>query len=149
MKHDIFNKLTERLIRYDHRTQVVMLWRYLHKYNELLTDEEFWSLLIDVWSSTEANSRSIDKGFWLIMLKMRKPLGKYRKHLPQTFTIYRGGHSDGLSWTTSKAKAKWFQKRKKKVGIIEPLSEKKIKREEVIFYDNGRKEKEVVILNKL
>lgn len=84
-----------------------------------LNDREYWSLLRDVWISSEVTLP--DKATWLHLLQAdrggrdnlmicseRRALAR----LPNTLTIYRGcGNEDGvygLSWTLDYERAKFF-----------------------------------------
>lgn len=71
------------------------------------------------------------------------------KSLPNEFKVYRGftgEEFEGLSWSTSKAKAKWFANRFAEVdGLYPMLVTAKAKKEDVLAYFGDRGEKEIVI----
>jgi hypothetical protein len=159
MSKEVYEDLSEQLIHYDNWDVVDGLYEllpmpYTHDYT-FLTDKEHWQLIIDCWSMAELNSQ---KGYvekWEEILKRREPINHFKKHLPDQLTIYRGGYDWGLSWTTSKKKAEWFIRRKKLEHPLynpkpkktkEPLSVLRVKKKDIMFYDNARKEKEVVIV---
>ena len=65
------------------------------------------------------------------------------KLLPEEpFTIYRGGHIQGFSWTTDIELAKWFANR---WGKKEPVWKATVSNGDVIGFYNGRKESEVIV----
>ena len=68
-------------------------------------------------------------------------MGKENKacfdNLPDAFTIYRGGSSEGPSWTLSETTAKKFGK----------VHKSTIYKHEVFAYVNDREEEEVIVLD--
>lgn len=72
-------------------------------------------------------------------------------NLGTPFTIYRGqdlSKDAGISWTLSKEKAEWFAQRNAehinknaKAGVIEMQATV----DDILFYNNGREEQEVVV----
>jgi hypothetical protein len=84
-----------------------------------LTDRLYWTLLRDVWISTEVTLPHMRT--WLELLQAKRPEResfmmcserRLLRRLPEVVTIYRGcGHVDGiygLSWTLDHARAKFF-----------------------------------------
>ena len=66
--------------------------------------------------------------------------------LPERVAIYRGHNGknpDGISWTLSQEKAKWFSKR---YTGIHRVSSREVAKEEIVFYSNDRSEDECVVL---
>lgn len=72
---------------------------------------------------------------------------KTKKDLPETFTVYRAGSENGISWTTNKETALFFQGRYKDSGLPEPeILEKEVSKKDVICYIQDTGESEVIIL---
>ncbi|HWA27543.1 MAG TPA: hypothetical protein VG734_17945 [Lacunisphaera sp.] len=84
-----------------------------------LNDREYWTLLRDVWISSEVTLPDKDK--WLSLLRAKRPERdrlmvpsdrRFLARLPDVVTIYRGcGHVDGiygLSWTLDYERARFF-----------------------------------------
>jgi hypothetical protein len=69
--------------------------------------------------------------------RLTKPLPKGK------FTIYRGGHPDGDSWTLDQQKAEWFANRFPWSGG--KVYEKTVTSDQVLFYTDERDEKEVLL----
>ena len=59
--------------------------------------------------------------------------------LPENVTVYRGGDPDGLSWTLSRKVAEWFAERSNT-----EVHQLVIHRDSILFYSNGREEKEII-----
>jgi len=70
------------------------------------------------------------------------------KRLPNKVWVHRGGgDKDGLSWTLSKEKAIWFQKRNEHfTGQPMELFSKQIHKNRIFAFLDGRKEKEIILL---
>ena len=87
-------------------------------------------------------------------------------NLPDKFKVYRGitesdteniAYDEGISWTLSKEKAKWFSTRfakNKKSKVLElevhkntPYPAKKGDKPKAVAYLNGREEKEIIVYN--
>ena len=116
---------------------------------------EYWA---DVWNRCNGDSRTIDE-------QDREELDA----LPEHLRVYRGfavgvaerasirlkgddliaGYSPqfclGLSWTTELKDAEWFARRYAIQGRMPGVAVKEIKKEDILFYTNGRKEHEAVI----
>jgi len=86
---------------------------------------------------------------------MRNPISNFKKNLKDNFKIYRAGSEDGFSWTLKKEIAIEFQQRYN--NIVNPIYfssnhknvsivDKKVKYEDVKFYNNLRGEDEIVII---
>ena len=115
----------------------------------------YWSLLSDIWTDAEGNSRNIK--YWKKLFKAKMPhpecimndeeLKVYRS-LPDKVTIYRGYtkglNRNGLSYSLSKEKAEWFARRfyPKKAGLITLTVDKS----SIVAYFNGRNEEEIIYL---
>jgi len=112
----------------------------------------WWEFLIDLWEDGEAIHGQKEHHF-AYLFNLLPTTKAITRELPKgKFTIYRGGHPDGDSWTLSRDKAQWFANmrcRDKQYGG--KVAEKIITKEEALFYTNGRNEQEVLlktILNK-
>ena len=87
-------------------------------------------------------------------------------NLPDKFKVYRGitesdteniAYDEGISWTLSKEKAKWFSTRfakNKKSKVLElevhkntPYPAKKEDKQKAVAYLNGREEQEIIVYN--
>jgi hypothetical protein len=124
------------------------------KIQNLLTDEEYWDLLNNIWTDSENIWQNIKE--WKILLSNR-PKTKHLfmsaddkkafNKLPDTITVYRGyvprKNKSGLSYTIDKQRAEWFAKRFHKNGKV---IEKVVKKSEVFGYTNARGEQEIIIL---
>jgi len=67
--------------------------------------------------------------------------------LPETFKVYRGGTSQGLSWTLNKEKAKWFAKRHN--SLYKTPNEwfsMDVLKKDVVGYIGDRDEDEIIIV---
>ena len=159
MSKEVYDDLSEELLRYDNWNKVDGLDELLPFNNfpdyDCLTDKEHWQLIIEGWSGAELNSHKDHLNKWVDILQRREPIDHFKRNLPEQLTIYRGGYDWGLSWTTSKKKAEWFIWRKtlhkplynpKPKKTKEPLSVLHVKKKDIMFYYNGRKEKEVVLI---
>ena len=65
--------------------------------------------------------------------------------IPETVPVYRGGSSDGLSWSLSKDVAEFFAKKSNDPNITERV----IKRHDIAFFSNEREEQEVILWSDL
>ena len=119
-----------------------------NKIYDLISDEQWWKLLIEVWEFCEVNSASRDRLLWFDLLQARDPIEIFKKGIPRgKFKIYRAGNFDGYSWSLEHKIAKRFKllsKSRDKRDV--EIHEKIISDDQVLFYTNTRKEKEVVIL---
>lgn len=94
------------------------------KYAHLLeNDAAYWQHLRGVWIQTEVFHTHLDD--WLDLLAspragrenmMDEEERAHLASLPETVTIYRGGHhgatiAEGLSWTHDPSEAEWFARR--------------------------------------
>ena len=88
-------------------------------------------------------------------MTIREPINFFKKNLKENIKIYRAGSQDGFSWTLKKETALEFQQRynnsynpiyfsldHKTVNIVD----KKVKYDDVKFYNNLRGEDEIVII---
>ncbi|WP_305817284.1 hypothetical protein [Photobacterium leiognathi] len=134
--------------------------RICHK----ITDtQSYWQVLDQVWHDCENpcaynNNRIVWSELWQ---------GEYVDHAPltvpcdpdnqadidiynsllETFTVYRGGHVAGFSWSLSKDKAAWFATRSSEFGNNRfEIHSLEVKKSEVCWFTNARNELEVIVL---
>ena len=96
------------------------------KYEDKLTDKDYWETLGDIFTDTEIPYRRQKE--WLELFsskrKGRENLMKdddwdLYQHLPQKVEVWRGGDEDsmeGLSWTTDIKMGEWFSNRSSLMG---------------------------------
>ena len=112
-----------------------------------LDDDEYWQLLLDVWTDTEEPRTHIR--VWYRLWKSARPKPDGFIKLPNdddTLRVYRGGHgpdleSEGLSWTLSRKVAEKFAGRWGNDGRVIKLT---VPREYVLGYTDQRGEQEVI-----
>ncbi len=125
--------------------------QYVLKKIESMTkwsDEDVWTLIIDAWILQEFPHTCHE--LWSQIFSVRPRSQSFVQDLPETFTVYRGGHPDGYSWSLSQDQARWFYERSKRFGLKHNRKLKRtVRREDVLFYNNDREEQEVVILPKV
>lgn len=131
----------------------------LHAFQEvmdLMGDEQYWTLLAELWVDSENIREFPDE--WADLLMAEIP---GREHfmgeegqaaldaLPDEFTIYQGhtfDRDDGWSWTTDEAKAVWFARRFASLERSTPLvSVAKVYKADVLGYLLQRGESEIVV----
>ena len=150
-----FYELSQCILSYHDWMKVDGLWDLLPNYQKNLTDKEHWKIIIDTWSKSEHNSQIQNREKWIDILTMREPIKFFKKNLNENIKIYRAGSQDGFSWTLKKETALEFQQRynniynpiyfsinHKTVNIVD----KKVKYDDVKFYNNLRGEDEIVII---
>lgn len=123
-----------------------------------MTDDEYWETLGSIWVDSENIWQSRD--VWSEMLESDRPnrnkimtadeIADFEK-LPDEITVYRGHikgkNEDGLSWTTSEEKARWFANRLA-TGDDEPdVASGTVKKSDVVAYFTRRGESEIVVSN--
>lgn len=122
---------------------------------EYLSDEDYASMLYEVWISVEYPNFDVNvsKSEFLKMFKranksflMNQEEQSVLEDLPETITVYRGlqrnASTEALSWTLDKNVAEWFANRFDNNGeVIKATINKKY----IFAYINGRGEKEVVL----
>ena len=79
---------------------------------------------------------------------MDKEEREYLKKLPNQVWIYRGASDkNGLSWTLDREKAEWFAQRNQHfMGEEMKVFEKKVHKNRIFAYLNGRKEQEIILI---
>ena len=150
-----FYELSQCILSYHDWMKVDGLWDLLPIYQKNLTNKEHWQIIIETWSKSEHNSQVQNREKWVDILTMRNPIGYFKKNLNDNIKIYRAGSEDGFSWTLKKETAIEFQQRYnniknpiyfsldyKNVHIID----KEVKYKDVKFYNNLRREDEIVII---
>lgn len=122
----------------------------------LLTDQEYWQLLADVWVDSE-NIRefperwesllSSDRGHRNWMMDAGE-MGAFDA-LPEVVYIYQGhtvDRDDGWSWTTDLVKAEWFARRFSKMEGDAPLvTHGHVEKRRVLAYLTRRGESEILV----
>jgi len=137
-----FIYLHERPYRFD------ALHFVLNTFDEI-TDDEYWSLVSDVWIDTENAWQNV--GSWTEAFGsdrasqhslMNEEELKLFASLPDTLTIYRGCRKD--SWTLDEQRAHWFAERfSNDDGIVLTRT---VSKKEVIAVFTRRGEEEVIVL---
>lgn len=143
-----FIYLHERPYRFD------ALHFVLNTFDEI-TDDEYWSLVSDVWIDTENAWQNV--GSWTELFGsdrasqhslMNEEELKLFASLDDTLTIYRGCRKDvneeGLSWTLDRSRAQWFADRHGHDDRT--LLTREISKSEVIAVFTRRGEEEVIVL---
>ena len=134
------------------------LQAFLEIQYSITSDSVYWGLVDDLWSDSEQpcffeNNRHAWRSIWEDECYYSKPyppcptdeVDAFNK-LPDTITVYRGGHKDGLSWTLSEEKAKWFGERNYYFNEQEtPLWKMDIKKKDIAWFTNSRNEQEVIL----
>jgi hypothetical protein len=116
-------------------------------------EETFNTLLSSVWMDSENIHAYVEE--WKSVWKLSNPALIMSDEdrvifdsLPATITIYRGldnvtGTLEGMSWTVSKERAKWFAKR---FSAVEPvIASVTIAKDKIYAYLGGRNEEEIVV----
>ncbi len=114
------------------------------KLSEKFTDDDIWSLLIEVWSESEFNCWSAtSRDLWHeIFMRRPRPMLLIQS-LPHTFDVYRGGSKEGFSWTRDIEVARWFQNRTDSIGVKSYLLKATVHRDDVLFTRDS--ESEIVV----
>jgi len=133
---------------------------YFIKYQHILTDKEYWTNLMYVYTLHDYEQLPFELYRTLFTsnrkgknnLMSRKDY-KVFKSLPDEMKIYRAmadeeynGKSFGISWTLNKDIAEFFMNRSLYGEKHKKIKEHLIKRDEVIAYNNERKEKEIIFI---
>ncbi len=101
----------------------------------------------------EHNSLEHNKEKWDDIFKIRKPIKYFKRNIKPIFYAYRAGSYDGYSWSLCKKIANEFKLRYNANNPLYSMHtnqkykvhKKLIKYEQVLFYNNTRHEKEIVI----
>ena len=154
---------------------------------EEITNAHWYSMIANIWQMTESPSKHILDSFYTFMrpspyyaeedpaiicrdsdmyFMMSNEELEVFNNLPDKFTVYRGitetdteniAYDEGLSWTLSEEKAKWFSTRfakNKKSKVLElevhkntPYPAKKGDKPKAVAYLNDREEQEIIVYN--
>lgn len=126
-----------------------------------LIPKSYWQLLDQVWHDCEnpcafSNNRIVWSELWRGEYVDHAPLAvpcdpdnqadiDIYNSLPETFTVYRGGHVAGFSWSL---KATWFASRSSEFGNNRfEIYSLEIKKSEACWLINARNELEVIVLS--
>lgn len=108
--------------------------------------EDLADILLKVWMQIECPS--INKNIWTNLFMHFKDSNVFqntKRKLPKKITVWRGGTSDGLSWTTDKEVAVKFANRfhdyKREIHC------RHVHKSDVICFLEDRSESEIIILN--
>ncbi len=121
----------------------------------ITSGKTYWEILSSIW--TDSEGVHINKDVWEMLFRSTAPGKKFfmdaserkkLKELPETLTVYRGyvpsQNEDGLSYTLSHEKAKWFSNR---FNIGGKVKERTINKSQIFAYLNGRGEDEILIID--
>ena len=154
---------------------------------EEITNAHWYSMIANIWLMAESPSKHFLDSFYPFMrpspyyaeedpvvicrdsdmnFMMNNDELEIFNNLPDKFKVYRGinesgteniAYDEGISWTLSKEKAKWFATRfteNKKPKVLElevhkntPYPKNKGDNPKAVAYLNGRKEKEIIVYN--
>lgn len=123
-----------------------------------LSDEEYWSLLRDVYQDSE-NVEELSE-LWRELLCADRPNRAAMHHpeeaaaleaLPDTIRVWRGAQDDtdlnaGYSWSTSSSVAEWFARRFQRKGEPRLLASGTVIKRDVIAHLLSRGEHEIIVL---
>lgn len=112
--------------------------------NEYLSDEDFKDMLLYSWIMVEKPSNDVNVTQSEILSWFRQL--NYVSNLSGVVEIYRGVGNElgrnGISWTLSEEKAKWFATRFTDNGIVYSA---KVKSKDILYYISERGEKEIIV----
>lgn len=153
----------ERALSEENYRQYVLLHERPYRLSALekvidfgIPDREYWRLVSWVFSDSENIHQNIHAwiDLWGADVPFRETVMDSHEQavftsLPDEVTVFRGtNHPDGafgLSWTLSKAKARWFARRYAEAGRPCVVLEGSAQKSTIWAYLNGRGEQEVVI----
>ena len=153
MSKSAFDELSQCILSYHDWLKVDGLCELLPNYQKSLTNKEHWHIIINVWSMAEHNSLDHNKEKWDQIFKLRNPIRYFKRNIKPIFYAYRAGSYEGYSWSLSKKIADEFKVRYTSNNPFYSMNKnqeckvhkKLIKYEQVLFYNNTRGEKEIVI----
>lgn len=113
-----------------------------------VSDETYWSAFASIWIDTENFFQNHSQWHEMLLqrpnshLMMSAEEIQYLNKLPDEVTIYRGTKyaKNGMSWSVSKDRAKWFANR-----VGGSLYVTTVHKENIFAYFNRRDEDEIVI----
>lgn len=123
---------------------------------EWMSDEQYWSLLGDIWIDSENIRQNPDE--WEELLNSERPLRAFimddderadLDDMPAVITVYQGHttvRDDGWSWTTERETALWFAHRFANLEQgTAALSTGTVNKADVLAYFTGRNESEILV----
>ena len=124
--------------------------------SDLLDDDNYWSLLADIWIDSENIWQNLDQ--WRRLFESRRPGSPMTEEeaaalaaMPDPVPVYRGGVEDaneyGLSWTTDRARAEWFAVRMTADDEVGVVLEGVVAKKDVAAYFMRRGENEIVVFD--
>lgn len=129
--------------------------------NKFLAEKDFAKLLIACWTETEFPSNDINVSLTEIVKWFSKAKHQYLmdteekevfNNLPDEVEIYRGisdeKYKEGISWTLSYDKAKWFAERFAQEDVSPIIYMTRISKEDILSYINRRDEQEIIVNSK-
>jgi hypothetical protein len=150
------NNLSSYIWLHERPYRVTAFKFFTDKYD--VKDEDYWSLLKDVWTDSENIWQNKDLFKKLLSSKrkgkeyfMDTDENNFFAQLPEEFIIYRGYHEGknkkGFSYTLDKNIAEWFSVRFTNSKLYVPnVKEIVVKKKDVFAYINSREEKEIIYL---
>lgn len=121
-------------------------------------DDEYWSLIRDLWIDSENIWQWHDKVQTLLLAdRPGRAEGLMTDHelanleqMHDTVTVWRGwnrprGTRKGWSWTMNQRRGEWFSQRLAQVGSTMMLTEGEVNKTDIIAVFHGRNEAEVVV----
>lgn len=124
--------------------------------SDRLDDDNYWSLLADIWIDSENIWQNLDQ--WRQLFESTRsgsPMTEEEEAalaaMPDPVPVYRGGVEDaneyGLSWTTDRERAEWFAVRMTADDEVGVVLDGLVAKEHVAAYFTGRGESEIVVFD--
>lgn len=124
--------------------------------SDLLDDDNYWSLLADIWIDSENIWQNLDQ--WRQLFESTRsgsPMTDEEEAalaaMPDPVPVYRGGVEDaneyGLSWTTDRERAEWFAVRMTADDEVGVVLDGLVAKKDVAAYFTGRGENEIVVFD--
>lgn len=124
--------------------------------SDLLDDDNYWSLLADIWIDSENIWQNLDQ--WRQLFESTRsgsPMTDEEEAalaaMPDPVPVYRGGVEDaneyGLSWTTDRERAEWFAVRMTGDDEVGVVLDGLVAKKDVAAYFMGRGESEIVVFD--
>jgi hypothetical protein len=121
-----------------------------------LDDDEYWSILADIWLDSENIWQNLDQ--WRELFESTRsgsPMTDEEEAalaaMPDPVPVYRGSVEDaneyGLSWTTDRERAEWFAVRMTADDEVGVVLDGLVAKEHVAAYFTGRGEDEIVVFD--
>jgi hypothetical protein len=120
-------------------------YKFFLKYQDKLTDEEYWKSLVDIFISTERQSHQ--KEDWILSFNSKRPKREnlfveeedldFFNQLPDKVEVWRGVDNEdfvmGLSWTTDEEQGEWFSQRLGSSGELQILCNGWIEKDKILM----------------